>query len=85
MDDQAAVEPIRLICLKVREQLVDEILVPLEYRHRHTLPPPVADPTAAPGNRSQPPEREIVPAMIRRRREARRLRLAARMLLQIGR
>jgi hypothetical protein len=45
----------------------------------------VADPTAAPGNRSQPPEREIVPALIRRRREARRLRLAARMLLQIGR
>ena len=44
--DQVAVE-LGLVGLELGQQLVDEILVPLDYRHPHILPGSGADPPAA--------------------------------------
>jgi hypothetical protein len=83
--DQVAVE-LGLVRLELSQKLVDEILVPLDYRHPHILPPGSGDPPADFVDRKVPAEREDGPSMmIRRCREARRLRLAARLLLSIGR
>jgi hypothetical protein len=54
------------------------------YRHQHILPRRRSDPFE-PGDRRTPVGGETSSPMFRRRRSTRRLRLAARVLLAIGR
>src|SRR5262249_43524997 len=78
---QVAVEG-GLVRLKLREQVVDKILVSCDYRHPHILPGsgPVPSPDRNTRRRGEP-----LRSMFRRRRTAYRIRLAARLLLAIGR
>ena len=85
-DDQVPVEP-RLVGLELGQQLVDKILMSLEYRHPPILPGSAPDPSPerARGDRKPAASMESGPSMFRRRRTAYRIRLAARLLLAIGR
>ena len=77
--DQVAVE-LGLVGLELGQQLVDKILMPLDYRHPHYFTRVGADPLGR-FDRKCASAREPWRSMFRRRRSARRLRLAARLLL----
>jgi hypothetical protein len=58
--------------------------MPLEYRHDSILPRLAANASSRP-DRNRAPAAETMSSMFRRRREMRKIRLAARMLLVLGR
>jgi hypothetical protein len=81
--DQLPIE-IGFVGLKLGEQFVDKILMPFEYRHEPILPLLGKEPSLG-ENRKPRLAAESSHPMFRRRRESRRLRLAARLLLALGR
>jgi hypothetical protein len=56
--------------------------MPFDYRHQHTLPGSGRDPSP---DRNVPARGEPLRSMFRRRRTAYKIRLAARLLLALGR
>ncbi len=85
--DQLAVE-VRLVRLKLGKQFVDKVLMLFRYRHTSILPGSGPDPFQRSRDvldRKPRVGAETGQSMFRRRRSARRLRLAARLLLTLNR
>jgi hypothetical protein len=89
-DDQVAIDG-RITCpfrgLQLGKKIVDEILMPFDNRHRLILPGPdnVPSPDWSTRTRNGRPGGEPRWSMFRRRRTAYKIRLAARLLLALGR